>query len=810
MNDLYKSMIDQVSLAYAYHRIICDENGVPTDYEFVEVNPAFERMTGLKAEELIGKTVREALPGIISDEFDWIKEYGEIALKGGNKEFRQYSGHLDRWFKVNACSLEKNYFATFITDVTDELNKLAELEPFFTVNLDLLCIASTDGYFLKLNQAWEDALGYSIQELIGRKFTDFIHEEDLPATLEAISELSRQKQLLNFVNRYRRKDGSYRFIQWRSHPHGKLIYASARDITEIVEDKKDLELLVALSEDLLHHSVSEVNYQFIADNIRKLSKAKVVSFNLYEEEGAYFTPVAISGLSSMVQKVSSMLGVKILGSRWARRGQMEELLKDKVTTCFPSLSELIPYVTLEHPVKINLIKILEHSYGIGTVAVIKIMRGNRNIGDFILLMPEGESLARVELLEIYTRQVGLFVTNKLTERAILEAKEQAEAASKAKTQFLANMSHEIRTPLNSIIGMADLLAETQLSPEQDEYIRLFRGAGETLLNLVNDILDISKMEFGKIELDYNNFNLHELVANTAELMSVRAVNKQITFDCHINPATPEWVCGDRERLKQILINLSGNAIKFTNRGGISIEIKPISQEQEIHNDPEDIGILFAVSDTGPGIPKEAMDDIFEEFSQMDSSTTRQTEGSGLGLSISKKLVSLMGGDIWVESELKKGSTFFFTAWFRKPAAQEAKNMQSTQLRTSARSLKILLVEDSQDNRLLFQHYLKNTPHELDVAVNGEVAVTKATNQDYDLVFMDIQMPIKDGYEATREIRRWEEVNRRKPAPIIALTAYALKEEVQKMLISGFDSHLSKPIKKATLLNFINDLAVKDM
>lgn len=216
MNDLYKSMIDQVSLAYAYHRIICDENGVPTDYEFVEVNPAFERMTGLKAEELIGKTVREALPGIISDEFDWIKEYGEIALKGGNKEFRQYSGHLDRWFKVNACSLEKNYFATFITDVTDELNKLAELETFFTVNLDLLCIASTDGYFLKLNQAWEDALGYSIQELIGRKFTDFIHEEDLPATLEAISELSRQKQLLNFVNRYRRKDGSYRFIQWRS------------------------------------------------------------------------------------------------------------------------------------------------------------------------------------------------------------------------------------------------------------------------------------------------------------------------------------------------------------------------------------------------------------------------------------------------------------------------------------------------------------------------------------------------------------------------------------------------------------------
>ncbi|HOV15226.1 MAG TPA: PAS domain S-box protein, partial [Spirochaetota bacterium] len=240
-NEFYKSLISKAPFGYAYHKIILDKSEKPIDYEFLEINSAFEEFIGLKASNILGKSVTSVFPSIKDDKFDWIGFYGDIALNGGIKEFEQFSEHLGRWYKVQVYSSQKYYFSTIFVDITVEKEQKDQLERFFTVNLDLLCIADIDGNFVKTNKAWETILGYTSEELSKRKFLDFVHPDDMKPTLEAISSLTNGDKILNFVNRYRCKDGSYRFIEWRSYPYGKYIYAAARDITERMINEESLQ-----------------------------------------------------------------------------------------------------------------------------------------------------------------------------------------------------------------------------------------------------------------------------------------------------------------------------------------------------------------------------------------------------------------------------------------------------------------------------------------------------------------------------------------------------------------------------------------
>ena len=531
---------------------------------------------------------------------------------------------------------------------------------------------------------------------------------------------------------------------------------------------------------------------------------------------------------------------------------------------------------------------------------------------------------------------------KRAEAELQKAKGVAEAANRAKSEFLANMSHEIRTPMNAIIGMADLLSETPLTKEQQEYVRIFRRAGDNLLALVNDILDLSKVEAGGLTLEHVEFDLVELIEKTSEMVAKVAHDKGLELACQVMADVPRDLVGDPHRLRQILLNLMGNALKFTMAGEVVMRVQ---------NDPDARqpgALLFSVSDTGIGVPGDKLGIIFESFTQADSSTTRQYGGTGLGLAISKRLVELMGGRIWATSTVGQGSTFSFTAKFRvqeepkvrtlAPPAElqgvkvlvvddsatnrlvlkgiltawgmqvvEAPNgvdglaelmrahesgdpyrlvlldcrmpemdgfqvaerlraipnlagitvmMLTSDSRTDdktrshelgmagylvkpvkraelfeaiatamgrsqvfapapaldsapavtkdQRALRILLAEDSQDNRLLVQSYLKHTPHHLDLADNGAIAVAKFSARRFDLVLMDMQMPVVDGYAATRKIRQWEKETGRPPTPIIALSAFALQEEIQKSLDAGCTAHLTKPIKKAILLNAIQE------
>ena len=396
-------------------------------------------------------------------------------------------------------------------------------------------------------------------------------------------------------------------------------------------------------------------------------------------------------------------------------------------------------------------------------------------------------------------------------QALTAARDAALAASVAKSQFLANMSHEIRTPLNAILGMGELLEETPLTPEQEKYVRVSRSAGENLLNLINDILDLSKIELGHPTLNKNEFNLFVAVEETCQIILLQAQQKGIALHWHIRPETPSRLIGDPARLQQVLINLLANAVKFTEAGEVILEVSQRSQAEA-----DFVELLFVVRDTGIGIPQDKLGPIFERFTQVDASDTRKYGGTGLGLAIAKRLVELMGGRIWVESMLGVGSTFYFTVIVGQGSNKtEAAHLPCAGLNACRQPLaeaieqeplNILLVEDSADNQLLIEAYLKKTPYKLDIADNGQIAVERFMARQYDLVFMDMQMPVLDGYQATRTIRKWEQEQGRTRTPIIALTAYALPEDSEKTRNAGCDAHLTKPIKKRVLLDAIAHFA----
>jgi signal transduction histidine kinase/DNA-binding response OmpR family regulator len=543
-----------------------------------------------------------------------------------------------------------------------------------------------------------------------------------------------------------------------------------------------------------------------------------------------------------------------------------------------------------------------------------------------------KSRQKLQLLLERTEQLNRVLADE-TERANTLAY-NARKANAAKSEFLANMSHEIRTPMNAIIGMAELMNETELTPRQQHYVSMFQSAGENLLTIINDILDISKIESGHLELEQTGFELASLVRESCEIMSSRATNKGIDLRIVIEPELPAYIIGDPSRIRQVLVNLVGNSVKFTKKGFIRVNVESARKPGQEGRENAESLLRFSVEDSGIGIPADKISVIFDKFTQSSSSTTREYGGTGLGLAISKRLVRLMGGEISVRSREGQGSCFTFTIpliaapspglpavtepadikgarilviddkaenreilretlsgsgasvteaetgrmairtfrrasrrgkpfelvmldgrlpdingneiaeTLRKQEAPDAaclmlssdpskedfetlrklglppplvkpvkrqKLLEAVSLALAAKrtqsgngleSRRILIAEDNPDNQILISAFLDDSPHSIDIAENGVEAVEKFEKNSYDLVLMDIQMPMMDGYDATRKIRSLENNQRRTKTPIIALTAHATTDERQKCLDAGCDGHLTKPIKKSKLLEAI--------
>jgi PAS domain S-box-containing protein len=400
-------------------------------------------------------------------------------------------------------------------------------------------------------------------------------------------------------------------------------------------------------------------------------------------------------------------------------------------------------------------------------------------------------------------QLGQVIIRQSAEEDLQRAKASAESANRAKSEFLTTMSHEMRTPMNAILGMADLLSESSLVEEQRHYVGIFQKAGANLLVLINDLLDLSKVESGHFELESIDFDLRALLEKIIEMMASRAQERDLKLTLEILPGVPAGLVGDPNRLRQILINLIGNALKFTERGSVTLRAEP---------DPGGAPgwLRFNIVDTGIGIAADKKEMIFDRFTQADSSTTRKYGGTGLGLAICKGLAELLGGRIGCTSEVGKGSTFFISTPFERRKQMESTDsteppaiaippVESVRQGVVSR---ILIAEDSEFNVILFKAYLKDCGFELDFAENGKIAVEKVMSSNPNLVLMDVQMPVMDGLEATRAIRQWETKTHAHPIPILAITAHATGDAAGRSLEAGCMEHLTKPIKKATLLGAI--------
>ena len=382
--------------------------------------------------------------------------------------------------------------------------------------------------------------------------------------------------------------------------------------------------------------------------------------------------------------------------------------------------------------------------------------------------------------------------------ALAIANEEVQQASKAKSEFLATMSHEVRTPLNGVLGIVSLMKDTNLTREQEDYVETIRHSGETLLAMLNDILDFSKIEAGHMDIEKVPFDLSQTVKSVFNLMMSRAMEKRIGFHVDVAPDVPACIVSDPTRLRQVLLNLISNAIKFTDAGQVTLKITMLDK-QTLDNGGEIVRLRFAVSDTGIGVPVEAQEKLFKQFVQVDSSISRRFGGTGLGLSICQRIVELLDGGIDFESQPGKGSTFWFDIPAEVAIGYDSAMSSSTDKSENIpllRPLRILLAEDNKTNQKVAIGILKKYGHHIDVAEDGMQAIEAVQEKNYDVILMDMQMPVVDGLQATQQIRKISDFHAK--LPIIALTANALNGDHERCVAAGMNDHIAKPIRPAAL------------
>jgi len=610
-----------------------------------------------------------------------------------------------------------------------------------------IALVAPNGLILTVNPAMERIFGYTKAEFDGKQFGCFSHPDEAIQTIDDLQEAMGPTDLeLQLEKRYIRKDGEIIWtlftVRLFRSPEGKPLYY----IVQLIDISKQKE-----SEQRLQESVERYT------SLKKYNHDAVVSFDL---QGAVINANAMAEKLTGYNIEAELIGMKL--SNLIGQNNVDRILSDAlhddsvehdIDTLFTKDGDSIEVLTSLAPIFIN----------------------GKNIGFYLICKDISE------------------------QKRLVVAKESAEATNKAKSEFLAMMSHEIRTPMNGVIGMTDLLLDMNLGEEPQLYVEIIRKSGETLLTIINDILDLSKIEAGRSELQEETFDLRNCIKESLSVVSLKAEEKKLELSYSINHDVPDFIYGDADRLKQVLLNLLGNAVKFTPEGKISVSVKKVTNDKPI--------LEFTVKDTGIGIPPTRLEEIFEPFSQIDSFMTRKHEGTGLGLSISRRVVEMMGGEIHADSDGRNGSTFRFTIRLHEKDPGDYNSVPQLG-QDVTEPVRILIAEDNPINTLVLKKMLEKMGHEVSVATDGKEVIDVALSRPFDFIFMDIHMPVINGMDASRLIK--EKLAPEQCPRIIAVTANALKGDREKCLAAGMDDYVSKPVKREVLIKVFNQYASDQM
>jgi PAS domain S-box-containing protein len=733
----------------------------------IDCNEAALRLFGYDSkEELLHKHPGKLSPPLQEDGSNSWKKAEEMmntAIHKRGHKFQWRNLHKDGtpfWTEVSITTLSlqnKTLLHTILRDITEKKYEEEQLQLYFRAvsqSIDGICITNLDGIMQYTNQAWDSMHGYRSEEQLGKNLsmhhTDKQLQEDLTNMLQEVIRVGHMIKIIG----HRKKDTAE--------------FQTLTSVTALLDKEGVASGFLVISRD-------------ITERINIEQKSRVLSQAVEQN----FDGIVLTDLNKRVLHANAA---------WANMHGFSD--KDSLVN-----QQLSLFHTPEQN-KNELTPLLK-----------EVQRKGHHYKEIGHMRQDGSTFPTAmnisQFQDEQERPMGLLVTardismQKDTEQSLIQAKEEAEAANQAKGEFLANMSHEIRTPMNGIMGMTKLLMNSSLSPNQQNHLRMVQSSATRLLGIINNILDFSKIEAGKLLLEEVTFSLEEKLDELFILMAPKASERHIILKRKIADEIPRHLIGDPSRLTQILINLVNNGLKFTENGSVSINI---TLEQSTATN---CFLRFAIQDTGIGIPKEKQEIIFQSFSQADTSHTRKYGGTGLGLTISSQLCHMMGGEIGLESEEGKGTTFWFTSRFKRPLkTPEKKNSNLGTLVQSGLSrqeilqgMSILLAEDEFINMTLALAVLGKEGLQVTTAVNGREAVEHFQKGSFDAILMDIQMPEMDGYQATAAIRAHEKLHSGH-VPIIAMTAHAMRGDREKCLAAGMDDYISKPLDPETMFQVI--------
>ncbi len=791
--------------ALSSHIAILDPAGT-----IVEVNAAWNRFAAennyLGGDHGVGcnyLALCDAACGSSSDEAPSVAQGIREVITGLRSEFSlEYPCHsptVRRWFLVRAtCFGEGPQLRIVVAheNITarreaeqEALSKEQRYRALVEATTAIVWEASVTGEFVTEQAGWSAFTGQTFEEMRGWGRLNAIHPEDRAATSKAWSMALAGHASYEVEHRLRAKDGTYRDMMVRAVPifsdDGAILYWAGfhADITarrRAEQELKEAKVAAALKE-------SAESYSFLADTVPQIiwTARPDGCLDYYNKAWFEYTGLTLSQTED-----------------W---GWGAVLHPDDLQRCIDRWTH--SFTTGEaYEIEYRFKRASDGTYRWHLGQALPRRDEHGEIVQWVGTCSDIDDAKRIkERLQAANDELGLRVLERTSE--LHAAKEAAEGANRAKSEFLANMSHEIRTPMNGILGMTELVLESSLTSEQRRYLDMANSSGQALLTLINDILDFSKIEAGKLELEAIDFRLRESVEHMLKPLVLRAEQKGLTLETRIADGVGEHLVGDPLRLRQILINFIDNALKFTQQGTIVVEIA-LEQDEE-----EEQCLHFSVKDTGIGIPQEKQEAIFEAFAQVDGSTTRKYGGTGLGLAIAVTLIEQMRGKVWIQSVMGEGTTFHFTAWFRLSSPVDFASEETPQAAEASTSgvetavLRILLAEDNVINRALATGILAKRGHSLAHAANGREAVDAAALEAFDLIFMDVQMPVMDGYQATRIIREMEAPLGRH-TPIVAMTAHAMTGDRERCLAAGMDDYISKPLQKTELVALLGKIAAQ--